>query len=242
LYGELAELWPFVSPPENYVEEVRTFRDRFRRHGVGDGARILHLGSGGGSIDFHFKHTYTVTGVDISPAMIAYAARLNPEVEYVEGDIRTVRLGRLFDAVLVHDAISYMTTIEELEMVYRTAAAHLEVGGVMVALPEELRTRMAPDEAEVETTELDGRVVTVIETDYDADPKDHEFETVFIFLIREHGELRVELDRHKVGVFDLQEFLDAMVRAGFEARAEPWELSDWTPGREMPLITAIRRR
>jgi len=241
LYDDLVGLWPFVSPPENYVEEVATFRRRLDRHGVSAGARILHLGSGGGSIDFHLKQGYRVTGVDISAAMLAHSASINPEVEYVQGDMRSVRLGRTFDAVLVHDAVSYMTSVEDLERVYRTAAAHLAPGGLLIALPEELRSRLAPDEPEVDTHRVGDRVVTVIEFDYDEDPSDHEFETVFVFVIREQGRVRVELDRHRGGVFDLEDFLGAIERAGFDARAEPWELSDWTPGREMPLITAIRR-
>jgi SAM-dependent methyltransferase len=241
LYSDLSDLWAFVSPPENYVEEVATFRTRFRRHGVPDGATVLHLGSGGGSIDYHLKRTHRVTGVDISPAMLRHAASINPEVEYVEGDIRSVQLGRTFDAVLVHDAISYMTSVEELERVYRTAAAHLETGGLMIALPEELRGRLPPDQAEVDTHEAGDRKVTVIEIHHDDDPLDHEQETVFLFVIRENGAFRVEVDRHRTGVFELDEFTGAMARAGFEPRAEPWELSDWTPGREMPLVTAILR-
>jgi SAM-dependent methyltransferase len=242
LYGELSELWRYVSPPENYVEEVATFVTRFRRHGVPDGGRVLHLGSGGGSIDYHLKQTYAVTGVDISPEMLAYARRINPEVAYLEGDIRTVRLGETFDAVLLHDAISYMTSIEELEMAYRTASAHLEVGGVMVTLPEELRTRLANNAPEV-STESDGRkTVTMIEVVHDEDPSDHQFENTFVFLIREASDLRVEVDRHINGVFELEEFTGAMQSAGFETFVEDWELSDWTPGQEMPLITAIRRK
>jgi len=242
LYGDLSELWRFVSPPENYVEEVATFLTRFRRHGVPDGGRVLHLGSGGGSIDFHLKRTYAVTGVDISPAMLAYARRINPGVEYLHGDIRTVRLGQTFDAVLLHDAISYMTSIDELEMAYRTAAVHLELGGVMVTLPEELRSRLANGALEI-STETDGtRTVTMIELVHDEDPSDHRFENTFVFLIREADDLRVEVDRHVNGVFELEEFTGAMQAAGFETRVEDWELSDWTAGQEMPLITAIRRK
>ena len=55
LYTDLASLWPLVSPPEDYPEEVESFRERFQRHGVPDGAAVLHLGSGGGSIDYHLK-------------------------------------------------------------------------------------------------------------------------------------------------------------------------------------------
>src|SRR3712207_9202645 len=94
LYGDLAFLWSLFSPPEEYVEEVETFRARLLRHGVPDGGAVLHLGSGGGSIDYHLKRHYRVTGVDLSPAMLAHARGVNPEVEYLHGDIRDARLGR----------------------------------------------------------------------------------------------------------------------------------------------------
>lgn len=240
LYGDLAALWRLFSPPDEYVEEVETFRTRFRAHGVPDGGTVLHLGSGGGSVDYHLKQSYRVTGVDISQAMIGEARRLNPDVEYVYGDIRSVRLGRTFDAVLVHDAISYMTSVGELEAVYRTAAHHLRVGGVMVALPEELKQRLPGLTATAETRVSGSTVLTVMETHYVPEPLDHAFESVFVFLIREGDELRVELDRHVVGAFELEEFLGAMRVAGFSATAERWELSEWGDGPELPLITAVR--
>jgi SAM-dependent methyltransferase len=81
LYSDLASLWRLFSPPEEYLEEVETFRARFQRHGVPDGGTLLHLGSGGGSVDYHLKQFYRVTGVDISEEMIAQARQLNPEVE-----------------------------------------------------------------------------------------------------------------------------------------------------------------
>ena len=98
LYSDLASLWRVFSPPEDYIEEAATFRARFRRHGVPDDGTLLHLGSGGGSVDFHLKQHYRVTGVDISASMLAGARDLNPEVDYTLGDIRDVRLDLTFDA------------------------------------------------------------------------------------------------------------------------------------------------
>ena len=49
LYGDLAWVWPFLSPPEEYDEEAATYIAQFRRYGVQDGGRILHLGSGAGA-------------------------------------------------------------------------------------------------------------------------------------------------------------------------------------------------
>jgi SAM-dependent methyltransferase len=240
LYHDLVDLWPLVSGPEHYGEEFATFRTRFERHGLGPGARILHLGSGGGSVDFHLKSLYDVTGVDVSADMIAHARTVNPEVTYIEGDIRDVRLGRTFDAVLVHDAIAYMTSIEELEAVYRTAAAHLEIGGLMIALPEELRSRAGRLPPSIELHEDGDRQVAIVHTAHDEDPADHRIETTFVFVIREGDRMRIEVDRHVNGVFTLDEFLDAMRVAGFDPRAEPWELSDWGDTPPMPLVTAVR--
>lgn len=239
LYGSLASLWPLFSPPEEYVEEVETFRRRLHAHGVADGSTILHLGSGGGSIDYHLAQGYRVTGVDSSAAMIEQARLVNPGVEYIEADIRNVRLDRTFDAVLVHDAIASMTSTAELEAVYRSAAHHLRAGGVMLALPEELRQRLALAEPSVDTR-VDGMTVLHVMTTYhDDDPSDNSYETVYVFLLRERGQLRVEVDRHIGGVFELEDFMAAIRAAGFAATAERWELT-WDDEPELPLITAIR--
>lgn len=242
LYRDLLWLWPFVSPPESYSEEVESFRRCFQGQGVADGATVLHLGSGGGSIDFHLKRYYRVSGVDLSPEMVGYASRLNAEVEYVVGDIRNVRLGRLFEAVLVHDAIAYMTSIQELEAVYATAAAHLRAGGVMVAFLETLRDRFVQHGTQVKTTYLEGRSVTVVESDYDSDPTDHSFEKSFVFLIHERGELRIEVDRHAIGIFDREEFIEAIRGAGFEVGSSQGRSSELPGDPEDPLITAVIRQ
>ena len=243
LYADLAWVWPFVSPPEDYPEEVATFRARFRRHGVPDGAPILHLGCGGGSIDRHLKRHYRVTGVDLSPAMLDHARTLNPEVEYLQADIRDVRLGRHVDAVLLHDAVAYMTTPADLRAAYATAAAHLAPGGVLVTLPEELRSQFRQHRVHGETRTRGDVSVTLVEIDFDPDPADTSCETTYVFLIRQPGRpLQVEVDTHTVGLYHLDEVLTTLRDVGFEPRAEPWDLPpELLDGEELTLITAVKR-
>ena len=50
--------------------------------------------------------------------------------------MRTLRLGRAFDAVLVHDAIDYITTQDDLREVIETAFAHCRPGGIAVFVPD----------------------------------------------------------------------------------------------------------
>jgi len=218
---------------------VASFHQRFAREGVPGKGTVLHLGSGGGSIDFHLKNHYRVTGVDRSAAMIEVARAHNPEVEYVEGDLRDVRLGRTFDAVLLHDASTYMTTPEDMLAAFRTSAAHLETGGVMIYLPEELRPRFEQHKTKVRTMGNAELSVTTLEVDFDPDPDDRWFETTFVFLIRRRGELEIVHDTHRMGLWEMGELMPMLRDAGFEPVVEPWELSDLEPDLDYPLVTAV---
>jgi SAM-dependent methyltransferase len=241
LYSDLAWVWPFVSQPEEYIEEVTTFRRRFQQQGIPDGSTVLHLGSGAGCIDVHLKEHYKVTGVDISANMREHASALNPEVEYLHGDIRDVRVGRTFDAVLLHDASSYMTSIEDLQAAYQTAAAHLKPGGVMITIPEEIRSRFRQHKTDAHTVALGDRVVSVMQVDFDPDPTDTWYDYTFVFLIREGDRLTVEVDTHRCGLFHLDDMLKAMRQVSFETEVSQWELSDLDPEEDYPVVTAIKQ-
>lgn len=50
--------------------------------------------------------------------------------------MRALRLGRTFDAVLIHDAIMYMTGEEDLRAALVMAHEHCKPGGVVVIAPD----------------------------------------------------------------------------------------------------------
>ncbi len=126
MYAQLAEWWPLLSPPEDYADEADFIRDLLAVRGCAPGGTILELGCGGGHLASHLRQHYTLTLSDLSPAMLAQSHRLNPTCEHVEGDMRTLRLGREFDAVLVHDAANYLLTVEDLRAAVATAREQYE--------------------------------------------------------------------------------------------------------------------
>ncbi|MGC1190894.1 MAG: class I SAM-dependent methyltransferase, partial [Candidatus Binatus sp.] len=130
LYDELAEWWPLFSAPENYAEEAAFFARALADSGKPAPRTVLELGSGGGNNAFYFKSKFEMTLVDLSPQMLAVSRKLNPECDHREGDMRTMNLGRTFDAVFVHDAIAYMTSAADLSAAIRTAYRHCRVGGI----------------------------------------------------------------------------------------------------------------
>jgi hypothetical protein len=104
LYGELAPWFHVLMAPEDYAEEAELYRRLLVEKADGPIRTVLELGSGsgGGNNASHLKRHFQLTLVDRSPGKLGRV--LNPELEHVEGDMRTVRLDRTFDAVFVHDA------------------------------------------------------------------------------------------------------------------------------------------
>ena len=131
LYDDLAAWWPLLSPPTEYVDEAADLLPRLGIAAGSGSATLLELGAGGGSLAFHLKRHFRLTLTDRAPAMLAVSRELNPECEHLVGDIRSLRLGREFDVILIHDAIMYATDQAALRATLRTAAIHCRPGGTV---------------------------------------------------------------------------------------------------------------
>lgn len=130
--------------------------------------------------------------------------------------MRDVRLGQLFDAVFIHDAISYMTSRVDLGRALATAWAHCRPGGIALFAPDETRERFAPDISSGGRDE-GARGFRYLEWSHDPDPDDETAVTDYAFLVRdERGEVRVVHDRHVHGLFPRKVWLDTLAAVGFE--------------------------
>jgi SAM-dependent methyltransferase len=216
LYDDLAWTWPIISPPEDYIPEGEYFAGAMLEHVEGDLTSLLHIGCGGGHNDYTLKRFFDVTGVDASPKMLGLAKRLNPDVSYVQGDMRTVRLRSKFDAVAILDSINYMLSERDLRSAFETAYAHLRPGGVFLTYVEQTPERFRQNVTKHWTRGKGDVEITFIENSYDPDHADTTYESVFVFLIREHGQLRIETDRHLGGIFTMDIWYDNLRSTGFE--------------------------
>jgi SAM-dependent methyltransferase len=144
LYTELATWWPLVSPPWHYVDEAAELLPLLMKAADATPHRVLELGSGGGSLAFHFKAHVQMTLSDISPAMLEQSRQVNPECEHIVGDMRTLDLGRTFDLVFIHDAVMYATDESALRATLDTAARHCRPGGGVVIVPDFVRETFQP--------------------------------------------------------------------------------------------------
>jgi SAM-dependent methyltransferase len=217
LYGELASWWPLISPPAEYAEDAALIEAVFGSAGQ-QVHTVLDLGSGGGHVATHLRPGRSLTLVDLSGEMLAVSRRLNPDCLHLQGDMRTVRLGRRFDAVLVHDAIDYITSQDDLRLVIETAFAHCRPGGIALFAPDHTaETFRAGAGAGGGGDDGTGRQASFRERMSDPDPDDDWILAEYEFTLRlADGTVQVVPEAHRLGSFRRETWLRLLAGAGFE--------------------------
>jgi SAM-dependent methyltransferase len=217
LYRELAPWFHLLTTPEDYADEAESYRRVIAEAAERTPRTVLELGSGGGNNASHMKAHFELTLVDVSPEMLTLSRSLNRECEHLLGDMRTVRLGRTFDAVFVHDAIAYVTSEEDLRAVLATAVVHLAAGGVALFVPDFVRERFR-EATDHGGHDGDGRALRYLQWTWDPDPSDFTYVMDLVIAMRAgFGELRVEHDRHICSAWPRATWLRLLEEAGFRA-------------------------
>ena len=211
LYHELASWWPLLSPVDDYAEEAAFFRDMLVEAGLPSAPSLLELGCGGGSNAFYLKQTFSqVTLTDVSPEMLDVSRAVNPDCEHIAGDMQTLRLGRVFDVVFIHDAIDYMITMHELQQAIETAFVHCRSGGLVLLVPDYVRETFQPN-TDHGGSDIDRRSLRYLEWTYDPDERDTTYTTEYVYLLREDTlPTHVEHDVHTCGLFARSEWIQLL--------------------------------
>ena len=229
LYDQLVPFYHLLDPLEDHAEEGEEFGSVLKG-AVPNARTLLELGAGAGHGAHYVKEKFDATTLtDLSPKMLERSKEINPSCEHLVGDMRSIRLGRQFDCLLIHDAIAYLTTTEDLLAAAKTAFEHLRPRGAALLVPD--CTKESFSECHEDHAGDDNkRSLRCISWSYDPDPTDTTHLTDFAFLLREHGEVTAVHDRHEYGLFATSEWVAICKQAGFEveliSRPLPPEYAD----------------
>lgn len=125
---------------KEYRAECDAIEEAFRRYGPGPVRTVLDLGCGTGTHALCLaERGYRVVGVDRSEEMLRLArakhdsSRPVPETEFLAGDLRSLDLGRRFDAVLMMFAVlGYQLDDAAVRASLASVRRHLAPGGLFV--------------------------------------------------------------------------------------------------------------
>jgi SAM-dependent methyltransferase len=141
VFGNYARYYNLLYRDKDYTREAQFIHHLLQTH-ASNTQSILELGCGTGNhARLLAKEGYEVHGVDLSTQMLQQASdrlsqlpqELASRLAFYQGDIRTIRLDRQFDAIIsLFHVFSYQTTNEDLKAAFATVKAHLKPRGVFI--------------------------------------------------------------------------------------------------------------
>lgn len=134
-----ADQYDLLYGDKNYEAECDLLEQAFKKYGCKIKS-ILDIGCGTGNHSIPLtKRGYDVTGIDLSENMLVYAREkakvltISSSVNFLQGDARTVDVGKKFDAVLMMFAVlGYQSTNEDVLAALNTVRKHLNPGGLFI--------------------------------------------------------------------------------------------------------------
>ncbi len=180
--------------------------------------RLLDVACGTGA---HLErlHSYEAEGLDLDPGMLAVARERLPDVPFHEADMTSFDLGSRFDAVVcMFSSIGYARTEERLGSAVASMARHLDSGGVLVVEPwltPEVWLDRHVGAVFVDEPELKIARMNVSQRDGDVSIVD------FQYLVGTPDAVEHFSERHELGLFTVDQHLDAFRAAGLEADHDP---------------------
>jgi SAM-dependent methyltransferase len=235
-YSRSAQVYDLIyagSGVKDYAAEASRLDDTIRS--INPKARtLLDVACGTGLHLAELQKKYTVEGVDLSEDMLAVARQRLPGVRLGTADMRTLDLGRQFDAVTcLFSSIGYMHSIEDLNAAFAAMARHLNVGGVLVVdgwvRPGDWQVHGHPD---VETAS-DG-VTTVVRV-AQRHRKGNITTLDMHHLLATKDSVEYFVEHHDLALMETDDYLAAATNAGLAPSVE----ADYLPGRDR--IVAVRQ-
>jgi SAM-dependent methyltransferase len=196
------------------------------------GARaLLDVACGTGA---HLEHLngYQAEGLDLDPEMLAVARERLPNVPFHEGDMTDFDLGKQFDAVVcMFSSIGYVRSEDRLRSAIAAMARHLEPGGVLVVEPwltPEVWVDRHVGAVFVDEPELKIARLNLGQREDNVSIFDFEY------LVGTPDGIERFTEHHELGLFTVQQYLEAFRAAGLEADHD----SEGPMGRGLYIATA----
>ena len=197
---------------KDYESEAAQVAGWARRYGNG-GRRLLDMACGTGRHAEHLTESFEVTGLDLDKGLLEAARQRLPKLHFVHGDMSRAKLDQKFDVITcLFSAIGYLNKAD-LQLACVNFYQHLTPKGVVLIEPWLSQEMIRPGNVGIDQAELEGtKVVRMSRLQIEGSVSICQFH----YLIGNAGEIRHEYEEHRLTLFTLNEYRQALEEVGFE--------------------------
>jgi SAM-dependent methyltransferase len=214
MYTKSIPFYDDIYAFKDYQAEAKLLLDIIREHLHSGGKRLLDVACGTGKHLELLKEAYEVEGLDLSLELLDIAQERTPDVLYHNEDMMDFDLGREFDVVTcLFSSIGYVKTLDNLNRAVKCMSNHLIAGGVLIIEPWFTPDSWNPgtvaanfiDEPELKIARMNISCVEGKLSFFD-----------FHYLIGTPEGVQKFVERHELGLFEIEEMSEAMKGSGLE--------------------------
>jgi SAM-dependent methyltransferase len=209
----------YASMGKDHAAEAHQVHDIIQGHKKSAGNTLLEVACGTGTHVSVLQEFYQVEGLDLDPEMVAVARQDYPGIPFHQADMVDFELGNKFDAVTcLFSSIGYVKTGPRLEQAVQNMTDHLLPGGVLIIEPWFTPEQWKPNRVSalfVDQPDLKISRMNISEVEGNL--------SFFVFHYTVGTPQGVEqfTERHELGLFTHEEYLEAFRKAGLEVTHDP---------------------
>lgn len=209
----------YESMGKDYVAEAQKVHHIIGQRKKSPGNSLLEVACGTGLHASVLQKYYQVEGLDLDAEMLAVASQNYPDISFHQADMAEFDVGKQFDVVTcLFSSIGYVKTTERLKQAAQVMANHLLPGGVLIVEPWFTPEQWKPGRvsalfvdqpdlkiSRMNISEVEGRLSYFI----------------FNYLVGTPQGVAYFTERHDLGLFTHEEYLEAFRKTGLEVTHDP---------------------
>jgi len=222
----------YVKPKKYHREAAKTsvIIETYKLSGGND---LLDIACGTGGHIPYWRDCYSVTGLDLSPAMLDRAVHKFPDIEFHLGNMVDFVFEQKFDAIVcLYGSIGCVLTLDNLNKAVSNFSAHLKCGGVLCLTPWSTQEEFQPDII-VDAVKHPHISISRMESVKRKAPDLVEVD--FHHLIGRDGIITYHTQSMEIGLFSRQQYLNALSSAQLE-------LMEYYKGPDIPMGLFVARK
>jgi ubiquinone/menaquinone biosynthesis C-methylase UbiE len=216
MYKELAKLYDLIYNWKDYEKESKIIKELIKKYKNTEGNKLLDVGCGTGKHLEYFKEDFSCIGIDLNEEMLEIARNKMRNVSFKQGDMINFDLNDCFDVITcLFSAIGYVKSYNNLESTIINFSNHLKTGGMVIIEP--FFTKSGYLVGLPSMTTYDGEDIKIARLNTTKLENDISVMEMHYLIVEKGKDVEYFVDRHEVGLFEVDKFLQIMKTSGFKA-------------------------